>query len=94
MVDMNVSKFLASHFIQLKSALDLASAKLPRAGSHSSGKACLAEAILNLASEGETEPAILSEGALAQVASTCPRCRACDGLCIARQGHASQRRAA
>jgi hypothetical protein len=52
---------LAGQFIQLNSALELTTGILSKADRTSAVKACLAEAILNLAAEGETSPIILSE---------------------------------
>jgi hypothetical protein len=62
---------LAGQFIQLNSALELATGPLSKADRTSAVKACLAEAILNLAAEGETNPIKLSETALTRVRESC-----------------------
>lgn len=80
MADLKLRTFLAGQFIQLTSALELATGVLSKADCTSPVKACLAEAILNLAAEGETNPIKLGETALTRVRESCAACRGCDGL--------------
>jgi hypothetical protein len=78
--DLRLRTSLAGQFIQLNSALEVATGVLSKADRTSAVKACLAEAILNLAAEGETNPIKLSETALIRVRESCAACRGCDGL--------------
>ena len=80
MADLRLRTFLAGQFIQLNSALELATGGLSKADRTSAVKACLAEAILNLAAEGEANPIKLGETALTRVRESCSACRGCDGL--------------
>ena len=80
MADLRLRTSLAGQFIQLNSALELATGVLSKADRASAVKACLAQAILNLAAEGETNPIKLSETALTRVRESCAACRGCDGL--------------
>ena len=80
MADLRLRTSLAGQFIQLNSALELAIGALSKGDRTSAVKACLAEAILNLAAEGETNPIKLSETALIRVRESCAACRGCDGL--------------
>ena len=80
MADLRLRTFLAGQFIQLNSALELATGVLSKADRTSAVKACLAEAILNLAAEGEANPIKLSETALTRVRESCSACRGCCGL--------------
>ena len=80
MADLRLRTFLAGQFIQLNSALELATGVLSKADRTSAIKACLAEAILNLAAEGETNPIKLGELAVTTVRESCAACRGCDGL--------------
>lgn len=97
MADLRLRTFFAGQFIQLNSALELATGVLSKADRTSAVKACLAEAILNLAAEGEANPIKLSETALTRVRESCSACRGCDGLsnmlqiqCLPREKSRSQ----
>lgn len=80
MTNLRSRSFLAGQFIQANSALELATRALLKADRTSAVKACLAEAILRLAAEGEMDPIKLSEAALTRVRESCASCRGCDGL--------------
>jgi hypothetical protein len=78
--DLRLRTSLAGQFMQLNSALELATGVLAKADRTSAVKACLAEAILNLAADGETNLIKLSETALTRVRGSCAACRGCGGL--------------
>lgn len=80
MADLGLRTSPVGQFVQLNSALERATGVLSKAESTSAAKACLAEAILSLAAEGETNPVKLSETALTRVRGSCAACGGCDGL--------------
>ena len=77
------------HPAVLKGVLQRVAQTLPSAERTPPVMACLAEKILVLAANGETNPANLGRNAFDEVLNSCPACRGCAGVHLPPSGDAS-----
>ena len=80
MAPANLASLPAGHFAILRGVLEKAVQTVPEAERTSSVMACLAEKILTLAANGETDPISLKHIALERVRESCGGCCGCEGL--------------